>query len=49
MGDITDVDYMHTNVVYRDFETKSLCEYHDFHLKNDTSFYADVFENFRKM
>ena len=30
---ITDVDYMHAKRVCKDFEIKTLGEYHDFHLK----------------
>ena len=31
--DITGVDYMHAKRVCKDFEIKTLGEYHDFHLK----------------
>ena len=33
MEDITDVDYMHVNIVWKDFEIKHLGEYHDFIIK----------------
>ena len=48
MEDIIDADYMHTSV-FKDFEIKSLGEYHESYLKSDTLLLADVFENFRKM
>ena len=49
MEDITDVDYVHANRVYKDFETKNLGEYHDFYLKSNVLLLADVFKNFRTM
>ena len=49
MEDITDADYMHAKRVCKVFEIKNLGEYHDLHLKGDTSLLADVFKNFRKM
>ena len=49
MEDITDENYMHGKSVCKDFEIKNLGEYHDLHLKSDTSPLADVFENFRKL
>ena len=49
MKDITDADYMHVKKVCKDFETKSLGEYHDLYLMSNTLLLADVFENFRKM
>ena len=45
MEDITDADYMHAKRVCKDFEMKSLGEYHDLYLKSDTLLLADVFEN----
>ena len=47
--EIPEVDYMHRKRVCKDFEIKSLGEYHDLYLKSDTLFLAHVFENFRKM
>ena len=49
MEDITDGDYMHAKRVCKDFEIKNWDEYHDLYLKNDTLFFADVFEDFREM
>ena len=49
MEDITDVDYVHANRVYKDFEIKNLGEYHDFYLKSNVLLLADVFKNFRTM
>ena len=49
MEDITDADYMHAKRVCKDFEIKSLGEYHDLYFKSDTLLLADVFKNFRKM
>ena len=46
--DITDADYMYEKRVYKDFEIKSLGQYHDLYLKSDTLLLADVFENFKK-
>ena len=45
MEDITDVDYMHVNIVWKDFEIKHLGEYHDFYHKSDRKFQRNVFEN----
>ena len=41
MEDITYVDYKHAKKVWKDFEIKTLGEYHD------TLLLADVFENFQ--
>ena len=49
MEDITDVDYRHANKVFKEFRLKNLGEYHDLYVQSDTSFLADVFENFRNM
>ena len=47
--DITDTDYMHGKRVCKEFEIKSLDEYHNLCLMSNTLLLADVFENFRKM
>ena len=40
---------MHAKRLCKDFETKTLGEYHDLYLKSDTLLLADVFESFRKI
>ena len=49
MEEITDADYIHGKRVCKDFEIKSLSEYHDLYLKSNTLLLTDVFENFRKI
>ena len=49
MEDITDADYMHAKRVCKDFETKSLGEYHDLYLQCDTLFLVDGFKTSKKM
>ena len=49
MGDITDVDYAHAKRVCKDFQIKTLGEYHDLYVQNDTLLLADVFENLKNM
>ena len=49
MEDNIDADYTHTKRVCKDFEIKSLGEYHGLHIQSDTLLLADVFENFRNM
>ena len=49
MEDITDADYMHAARVCKNFEIKTLDEYHDLYLKSYALLSADVFEDFRKM
>ena len=49
MEEITDADYIHGKRVCKDFEIKSLGEYHDLYLKSNTLLLTDVFENFRKI
>ena len=45
--DITDVDYRHAEKVFKNFNNKSLSDYHDLYVQSDTLLLADVFENFR--
>ena len=49
MEDITDADYAHTKWVCKDFEIKTLEEYHDLYVQGNTLFLPDAFENFRNM
>ena len=49
MEDSTDVDYAHTKRVSKDFEIKTVGEYHDLYVQSDTLLLADVFENFRNI
>ena len=49
MEDITDADYMHAKRVCKDFEIKSLGEYHDLYLQSDTLFSVDGFKTSKKM
>ena len=49
MEDITDVDYAHAKRVCKDFQIKTLGEYHDLYVQNDTLLLADVFENLKNM
>ena len=46
---ITDAEYEYTKRVCKDFEIKSLGEYHDLYVQIDTLLLADVFEIFRNM
>ena len=47
MEDITDANYAHVKRVCKDFEIKTLGEYHDFYVQSDTLLLADVFQNVR--
>ena len=49
MEDITDADYTHRKRVCKDFQIKSLGEYHDLYVQSNILLLADVFENFRNM
>ena len=49
MGNITDVDYAHTNKVCKAFVIKNLGEYHNQYVQSHALLLADVFENFRNM
>ena len=48
MEDITDIDYKHTEKLFKNFNNKNLGDYHDLYVQNDTLLLADVFQNFRK-
>ena len=43
---ITDAEHTHAKIVWKDFEIKSLGEYHDFYFQSDTLLLSVVFENF---
>ena len=47
MENIEDIDYRHSNNVFKIFKLKNLGEYHDLYVQSDTLLLADVFENFR--
>ena len=49
MEDITDAEYMHTEIVCKYFGIKNLGEHHDLYIQSDTLLLADVFGNFRNM
>ena len=49
MENVTDADDANAKRVCKDFEIKSLGEYHDLHVQCSTLFLVDLFENFRNM
>ena len=49
MEDITEVDYQHSKIVFKNLINKNLGDYHDLYVQSDTLLLADVFENFRNM
>ena len=49
MENIDDIDYRHSNNVFKRFKLKNLGEYHDLYVQSDTVLLADAFENFRNM
>ena len=48
MENITEIDYIHANNVFKTFKLNNLGDYHDLYVKSDTLLLADVFKNFRK-
>ena len=48
LENISEVDYMHANNVFKTFELNNLGDYHDLYVRSDTLLLADVLENFRK-
>ena len=49
MDDISIADCKHAKRVCKDYEIKSLGEYHDLYVQSHTQLLADVFEKFRNM
>ena len=47
LENISEVDYMHANNVFKTTELNNLGDYHDLYVRSDTLLLADVFENFR--
>ena len=47
LEDISDEDYIHVQKVCKDFEIKSLGDYYDLYVQDDTLLLRDVFESFR--
>ena len=48
LENITEVDYIHVNNVFKTLELNNLGDYHDLYVRSDTLLLADVLENFRK-
>ena len=46
IDNISDADYTNAKRVCKDFEIKSLVEYHGFHVQNNTLLLVDAFGNF---
>ena len=47
MEGITDVDYIHAKRVYKEFNNKSLGDYHGLYVQSDTLLLANLVEKFR--
>ena len=47
--DISDEDYNHAQKIWKEFEMKTMKDYHDLYLELDVLLLADVFENFREV
>ena len=45
---ISQKDYDHAHQVWKEFNSKTIGDYHDSYLKTDVVFLADVFQTFRK-
>ena len=44
---IDDIDYRHSNSMFKGFKLDNIGDYHDLYVKSDTLLLADVFENSR--
>ena len=49
MEDITDVEYMHAKIIFKNLINKNLGDNHDLCVQSDTLLLPNVFENFRNM
>ena len=49
MEDITDADHAHAKRACKNFEIKTLGEYHDLYVQSKTLLLADAFENLRNI
>ena len=47
--EITDQDYEHSQLIWKEEKIKNLGQYHDLYLKIDVSLLAEIFENFRNV
>ena len=46
--DISDKDYNHAKIIWKEFNIKNIGQYHDFYMNLDTTLLADVFQAFRQ-
>ena len=47
MNNITDINYRHAKIVFKEFEMNNLGDYHHSHVRSNALLLANVFENFR--